>query len=141
MGICEIPDSFAAMVELARIYEARHRHPAESNRVVAQGALAAMLRLLPQWTAVGRSPCMPCSIRRCAALAACPKPRARWPGPSPASARRAAASGHSRAAEHGDRLERHECRADAARLLRGVLSYQTCWMRHPGHGPLVPRLS
>lgn len=47
MGIRDIPDNFAAMDGLAREYEAMHRHPAATNHVVASGALAAMVKVLP----------------------------------------------------------------------------------------------
>ena len=55
MGIREIPGSFAAMAAFARAYEDRHRGPADSNAVVADAALTAIVGRLPgSLAAVGR---------------------------------------------------------------------------------------
>lgn len=47
MGIREIPGSFAAMQRFQMEYEARHRHFAVCNQVTAEGALAAISRVVP----------------------------------------------------------------------------------------------
>ncbi|MFZ6182385.1 oxygenase MpaB family protein [Nannocystis pusilla] len=78
MGIRDIPESFAAMVELARAYEAEHLHHAESNRVVAEGALSAMLqRLPPSLAPFGRtalSALLEPPVRRACGLPEAPRP-------------------------------------------------------------------
>ncbi|WAS95328.1 oxygenase MpaB family protein [Nannocystis punicea] len=80
VGIRDIPGSFAGMVEAARDYEARHRHAADSNRLVAEGALAAMLQVLPPPLAdLGRSAVaalLEPPVRRACGLPPAPRPLA-----------------------------------------------------------------
>jgi len=80
IGIHDIPDDFAAMVRFARDYEATHRHPADSNRLVAEGALTALARLLPApLSDVGRSAVcalLDPPVRRACGLPDAPRPLA-----------------------------------------------------------------
>ncbi|MBL9102670.1 MAG: DUF2236 domain-containing protein [Myxococcales bacterium] len=91
MGIRDIPADFAAMTAYARDYEARHRRPAASNRVVAAGALAAMAqRLPPRLAPLGRG-VLPAllepAVRRACGLPDSPGPLA-WALDGLAAARR-----------------------------------------------------
>ncbi|MDC0668055.1 oxygenase MpaB family protein [Nannocystis radixulma] len=80
MGIRDIPPNFAAMVRFAHHYEATHRHAADSNRLVAEGALKAIALLLPlPFADIGRTALcalLDPPVRRACGLPDAPRPLA-----------------------------------------------------------------